>query len=74
MGIALVVVLAAFVGAHLVLAGGLARSRAVGRAVGALLVPPLAPLWGWEAGLRRTTFVWGAALALYVLGVALTGR
>jgi len=41
------------------------------RAAVALVVAPLAPLWGWKAGLRRTTLVWCGGLALYAAGVAL---
>ena len=70
-GVALTVVLAVFVAAHAVLVAGLARRRAWRRAVVALLVPPLAPWWGWSAGLRAPTLVWCAALALYALGVTL---
>jgi len=61
--------LAVFVAAHVVLVAGLARQRAWGRAVAALLVPPLAPWWGYGAGLRVATIAWCAALALYALGV-----
>lgn len=79
MGIALAALLAIFAGAHVAIAIGLARSRKGadplrGRALVALLVPPLAPWWGWQAGLRARTIVWGAALALYAIGVAATGR
>jgi hypothetical protein len=44
------------------------------RALVALLVPPLAPWWAWQARLRARTIVWGAALALYAIGVAVSGR
>jgi hypothetical protein len=71
MGVALAVVLAVFSAAHVVLVAGLARSRAWGRAVVAFVVPPLAPWWGYRAGLRIPTIVWCAALALYAAGVAL---
>ena len=74
MGIALAVVLAAWVGAHVWLVGGLARRRAWVRAGLALAIPPLAPWWGWGAGLRVPAMAWGAALALYAVGVAVTGR
>jgi hypothetical protein len=76
MGIALTLALALFAGAHVALVWGLARRPRAqwARAAVALFVPPLAPWWGWEAGLRRTTIVWGAALALYTLGVILTAR
>jgi hypothetical protein len=68
-GVALTVVLAVFLSAHVVLVAGLARRRAWGRAVVALVVPPLAPWWGWSAGLRPASMVWCAALALYAAGV-----
>ncbi len=57
--------------------GQAARSRETGhvsRALVGLLVPPLAPWWAWQAGLRARTIVWGAALALYAIGVAFSGR
>jgi hypothetical protein len=82
MGIALAALLAMLAGAHVAIAVGLARGglgRAgthgdVARALMALLVPPLAPWWAWQAGLRARTIVWGVALALYAIGVAVTGR
>jgi len=61
--------LAVFVAAHVALVAGLARRRTWGRAVLALLVPPLAPWWGYRVGLRVATIAWCAALALYALGV-----
>ncbi len=76
MGIALAVTLAVLAGAHARLVWGLARRTGVWRirAALALFVLPLAPWWGWKAGLRGTTLVWGAALALYSLGVIVTPR
>ncbi len=84
MGIALAVLLAVFMSAHVAIAIGLGlgprragRSRTKGRVVRALvalLVPPVAPWWAWQAGLRTRTIVWGAALALYAIGVAVSGR
>jgi hypothetical protein len=62
---ALVVLLAA----HGTLVVGLARKGPWHRAAAALLVPPLAPWWGYRAGLRVATIAWCAALALYTLGV-----
>jgi len=71
MGVALAVTLAVLACAHAGLVWGLARRPGVWRvrAALALFVLPLAPWWGWAAGLRRTTLVWGTALALYTLGV-----
>jgi hypothetical protein len=65
-------VLATHVGAHVAIAFGLARAepRAWMRAVLALLIPPLAPVWGWRAGMRARVYTWAVALALYALGVA----
>ncbi len=68
-GGALAAVLAALLGAHAVLLLGVARRLGWTRALAALLLPPLAPFWGWQAGLRRTSFVWGAALAAYTLAL-----
>jgi hypothetical protein len=34
-----------------------------------LLVPPLAPWWGYREGLRVATIAWCSALALYAVGV-----
>jgi hypothetical protein len=75
MGIALALALALLVCAHLALVIGLARRGSSWhlRAAVSLLVMPLAPWWGWQAGLRRTTVAWGTALALYTLGVVVTG-
>ena len=72
MGIALGVALVAFALAHIALVVGLARQRLWGRAVLAFAVPPLAPWWGWSAGMRGPTIAWGAALTLYAIGVAET--
>ena len=74
MGIALAVALTIWLGAHAWLAGSLLRRRQWGRAVLVVVLPPLAPWWGWRAGLRLPTVTWGAALALYAVGVAVTGR
>ena len=69
-GFALGAVLVAFSAAHVTLVGALARRGPWWRAALALAVPPLAPWWGWEAGLRWQPIAWGATLALYALGVA----
>ena len=57
--------------AHVALVGGLAVRRSFGRATLALLMPPLAPYWGWEAGMRKRALLWLGALAAYALGIAL---
>jgi hypothetical protein len=70
MGIALAVALVAFACAHVALVAGLARRRPWWRAILALAAPPLAPWWGWRAGMRARTIAWGTALTLYAIGVA----
>jgi hypothetical protein len=40
------------------------------RSLVALLVPPLAPYWGWLEGFRIWSTLWLAALVLYVVGLA----
>jgi hypothetical protein len=68
----LVIGFAAFVTAHVALAGWmLVVGRPRWRGLVVLLVPPLAPLWGYQAGRRKTVFLWGGALALYTVGVIL---
>jgi hypothetical protein len=61
----------ALVAAHVAIAVGLARKGAWARAALALLVPPLAPWWGWSEGMRRRTIAWGTALSVYAITVAL---
>jgi hypothetical protein len=56
--------------AHVAIAGAFVHRREWKHAVLALLVPPLAPWWGWHAGMKPLVFVWSGALAVYALGVA----
>ncbi|HEY8072571.1 MAG TPA: hypothetical protein VIF62_00630 [Labilithrix sp.] len=65
----LLIGLVAFLVAHLVIVVQLARSGAWGRVALALLLPPLAPWWAWERGMRRSAYAWVGALAVYVVGV-----
>lgn len=66
LGLSLVVEIAA----HLWLLVGIAKhdSRRW-RALVALLIPPLAPYWGWRLGMTRRTYVWLGALAAYALAL-----
>ncbi|HVH41708.1 MAG TPA: hypothetical protein VM925_05175 [Labilithrix sp.] len=66
----LLAALASHAGAHITIAAFFARQRDWRRALLALLLPPLAPVWGWRAGMRAPVFVWTGALAIYALGVA----
>jgi hypothetical protein len=55
--------------AHVALLAGLARRPPRRRALAALLVPPLAPYFGFSDGRRRLSVTWLAALVLYGAGV-----
>ena len=67
----LVASLACHIGAHLALVGGLFGRQPRARWLVALVLPPLAPYWGWEAGMRRRALAWVGTVVAYVLGVAL---
>jgi hypothetical protein len=67
MGWCLAAALVVFAAAHLALLVGLLRRASWRRALVALLLPPLAPWWGYAAGLRIPAIAWCAALALYTL-------
>ncbi len=70
--IVLLVGLVLFIGSHLAIVVQLARGRAWARAALALALPPLAPWWAWELGMRRAAYAWVGSLAAYTVGVALT--
>ena len=65
--IALVVSFAVLCTVHVALAFGLTLERPRWHGPLALIVPPLAPYWGMERGMRRRAGVWVAALTIYVL-------
>ena len=71
--LAMVIVgLAALVTTHLAIAWSLVeRERPRWRGLIALLVPPLAPVWGWRAGLRARAGLWVVSLVAYAVGRAL---
>ena len=50
---------------HVSLSAALVRRQPRWRGPVALLVPPLAPYWGYQAGLRVRTVLWLVALVLY---------
>ena len=57
--------------AHVALFVALLRRPPRWRAIVALVVPPLAPFWGWEARQRFASAVWVFALLVYGLAVTL---
>ena len=72
--IGLVVAFAALVTAHLSLVTGLARRPPWWRALVALVVPPLAPFWGFREGLHVRSGIWLASAAAYVLTRIIASR
>lgn len=58
--------------AHLVLVVGLFARRPRYRGLAALLLPPLAPYFGFIDGRRRWSVIWVAALVVYLAGVLAT--
>ena len=63
---ALVLAFAVVVTAHVTLVVGLAGRAPRWRALVALVVPPLAPYWGWD-GLRRRSVLWVAGAVVYAV-------
>jgi hypothetical protein len=66
--------LAAFAVVHFALLVALLRQTPRYRALVALVVPPLAPYWGWQVGAKRRVNVWALSLVLYATGVAVLRR
>lgn len=58
-----------FVTVHVALSALLAFRRPHWRGLLAFIVPPLAPYWGWGAGLHVWSGVWLFALVFYVIGL-----
>jgi ABC-type uncharacterized transport system permease subunit len=69
----LVVAFATLVTAHVTLVAFLATRPPRWRAAAALIVAPLAPIWGWRES-RKRSVVWIASLVLYGLALALASR
>lgn len=64
--IALLLAFATFVTAHVAIAARLlARKGERWRGVVALVVPPLAPLWGLQRGWRRAAVIWLSSVVVY---------
>lgn len=64
---ALVLSFATLVTAHVALAFGLTLERPRWKGPLALLVPPLAPYWGMEAGMKKRAAFWVGAVCVYAL-------
>lgn len=71
LGVLLFLALAAFVVAHVALVVAIARRVSYRRALAALVVPPLAPLWGSEARARGWAIAWLFSLGAYAAVAAI---
>lgn len=70
--IALVVGFATFVTVHIALLVVLTFAhRPRWRGPVALLLPPLAAMWGWQVGRKKTTVLWVAALLVYAVAMVI---
>jgi hypothetical protein len=69
--VAMVVPFAVLVTAHVAIAFGLARRPPRWRALIALVVPPLAPMWALRSGMRARGVVWIASAVVYAVAVAI---
>jgi len=57
------------VSAHVALVVGLSLRAPRWRGALALVVPPLAPYWGWEAKMRVRAALWALGLAVYAMSL-----
>jgi hypothetical protein len=65
-GSALVLGFATFVTVHVALAARLvSRMQPRWRGLAAFLLPPLAPIWGYREGFRRSAILWVVSLLVY---------
>ena len=65
----LIVAFAVLITVHVAISARLFfRARPRWRGVVALLVPPLAPIWAFREGYRRSAIAWIAAVVAYVIG------
>ena len=58
---------AVLVTTHVAIAFGLFLTKPRWRGPLALLVPPLAPYWGMEAGMKRRAALWVGAVCVYAV-------
>lgn len=64
----MVVAFAMFVTAHIVLIFALVFAhRPRWRGLAAMVLPPLAPMWGWQAGRTKSVAIWSIGLGLYAV-------
>jgi ABC-type uncharacterized transport system permease subunit len=64
---ALVAAFALLVTMHVALSFRLLLRQPPWRGLVALILPPLAPYWGMEAGMKRMATLWIVALSIYIV-------
>lgn len=69
----LVVAFATLVTAHVTLVAALAARPPRWRAAAALLIAPLAPVWGWRES-RARSVAWIASAVIYAVALTLASR
>jgi hypothetical protein len=67
----LVLAFAVLATAHVTIAFGLACRRPRWRALVALVVPPLAPMWAMQSNMRARGVVWIASAVVYAVALML---
>jgi hypothetical protein len=67
--LALLATFAALVTLHVATCYGLARRRLVAEGLGALIVPPIAPVLAFVRGLHGFAIAWMASAALYAIAL-----
>jgi hypothetical protein len=70
----LVVAFALWVTVHLTLAFGLGRRVSIGRGMAALVVPPLAPYWGFRERMWIRGSLWALLAVTYCVALFLASK
>lgn len=65
----LVLAFATLVTVHVFLAGRLVRARPRWHGLLALVIPPLAPIYGFRQGWRRSSTLWLVSVIVYVIAL-----
>lgn len=72
--IGLIGTFAVLVAVHVINVFGIARKRRFGEALGALVIPPLAPYFAFTQGMPVRAIAWIASAALYAVAFLLNYR
>jgi hypothetical protein len=67
----MILAFALLVTVHASLVFGLAGKKPRWRALVGLVVPPLAPIWGWRERMHKRAVMWLSCAVLYAISLAL---